>query len=504
MELSVELLLEMLQEQIPAAQCHIADGCPLLGRPLLYATGMAVVPGQVYLTDRPAPALWREDLCAVYTAGAPAPAGGCWIRLEADLAAAFNAVQGVFDRFDRWEEALEQVLLRHGTLQDLLNAAQPALQNPLMLIGADFSLVAQAGEEDLPVERRIFEPGADSMELFNALEQDATYQQMQQAREPFFYPAHITGWRSWNLNITSQGYSAHRLILAEAGHPLRYSDGWLLSRLGPYVGYLLEWEQSLSPSDTSLHGVFRRILSDRTADYVEMSRQLSRLDWKADDTYFCLVFKVTYLDKRKLAANVVCNHIEKTYPYSCSFLFQEDIVTFFNTTKTGKSLDTIAGEMKYLIRESFLKAGYSRAMAGHGNLRRQYVQACIALDVGGRIKPYLWIHHFNSVAFPYLLEQSTRRLPGYMVSHEGLLALQRHDALQHTEYMKTLRTYLDRSLNAMQTAKDLFIHRSTFLYRLEKIKEILDSRLEDPDELLYLSLSFRLLDNEQKKQDQEP
>ena len=36
---------------------------------------------------------------------------------------------------------------------------------------------------------------------------------------------------------------------------------------------------------------------------------------------------------------------------------------------------------------------------------------------------------------------------------------------------------------------------------LEKIKEILDSRLDDPDELVYLSLSFRLLDNEQKKQE---
>ena len=67
--------------------------------------------------------------------------------------------------------------------------------------------------------------------------------------------------------------------------------------------------------------------------------------------------------------------------------------------------------------------------------------------------------------------------------------------------MKTLRVYLDQNLNAMQTAKELFIHRSTFLYRLEKIKEILDSRLDDPDELVYLSLSFRLLDNEQKKQD---
>ena len=505
MELYGALLLETLQEQFPITSARIEAGCPLLGRPLLYAPEEPVQPGQIYLTAQAVPALGRDDICTIYAGCAvPARTAGYYIGLDTDLATAFNAVQKIFDRFDRWEESLEQVLMRHGSIQDLLKEAQPLLQNPLMVIGMDFTLLAQVGEESLPVEQRIFDPEADSIELFNALEQDATYQQMQRSREPFLYPAHIMGWRSWNMNITNRGYSTHRLILAEADRPLRSSDGWLLSRLAPYVGYLLEWEQDPSQSDNSLHGLFRRILSDRTADYMEMSRQLSRLDWKEADTYFCLVFKVTYLDKRKLAANVICSHIEKAYHYSCSFLFQEDIVTFFDATKEGKSLSEIAGEMKYFIRESFLKAGYSRAMPGHGNLRRQYVQACIALDVGSRIKPYLWIHHFNSVVFPYLLEQSTRRLPGYMVSHEGLLALQRHDALQHTEYMKTLRTYLDQNLNAMQTAKELFIHRSTFLYRLEKIKEILDSRLDDPDELVYLALSFRLLDNEQKKQDQAP
>ena len=504
MDLSVKLLLDTLQKQTDITSYHIESGCPLLGRPLLYAPGEPVLPGQVYLSAENTPELCREDICVIYLDGsAPERQAGNWFCLPLHQAAAFNMVQKIFDRFDQWEQQLEQILLRHGTIQELLNAAYPLLQNPLMVIGMDFTLAAQAGEEDLPAEQRIFDPDADSMDLFNALEQDATYQQMQRSRDPFLYPAHIMGWRSWNMNVSSRGYSTHRLILAEGKHILRESDGWLLSQLAPYVGYLLEWEQDPSQSGSSLHGLFRRILSDRTADYMEMSRQLARLNWKEEDTYFCLVFKVTYLDKKKLAANVICSHIEKMYRYSCSFLYQEDIVTFFNITREGKDLDTIAGEMKYFIRESFLKAGYSRAMRGHGNLRRQYVQACIALDVGSRIKPYLWIHHFNSVAFPYLLEQATRRLPGYMVSHEGLLALQQHDAMQHTEYMKTLRVYLDQNLNAMQTAKELFIHRSTFLYRLEKIKEILDSRLDDPDELVYLSLSFRLLDTEQKKQDSE-
>ncbi len=81
-----------------------------------------------------------------------------------------------------------------------------------------------------------------------------------------------------------------------------------------------------------------------------------------------------------------------------------------------------------------------------------------------------------------------------MLCHEKLLDLQESDKVQNTEYMKTLKTYLDHNLNTVQSAKSLYIHRSTFLYRLERIKAILETDLEDPDELFYLNLSFRLLE----------
>ena len=53
--------------------------------------------------------------------------------------------------------------------------------------------------------------------------------------------------------------------------------------------------------------------------------------------------------------------------------------------------------------------------------------------------------------------------------------------------------------NAVQSARELYIHRSTFLYRLERIRALLDSDLTDYDELLYLMISFYLLKEDQPK-----
>ena len=104
------------------------------------------------------------------------------------------------------------------------------------------------------------------------------------------------------------------------------------------------------------------------------------------------------------------------------------------------------------------------------------------------------------VTMTYILEQATRRLPGTMICHEGLLELKKHDEKNQTQYMETLRVYLEQHLSATQAARELFIHRSTFLYRLDRIREILQSDLDDPEEVFYLELSFRLLEQEEEKE----
>ena len=128
------------------------------------------------------------------------------------------------------------------------------------------------------------------------------------------------------------------------------------------------------------------------------------------------------------------------------------------------------------------------------------LQAKIALQFGTRKYPDKRMHPFNDISFDYILDQATKKLPGYMLCHERLLFLQEHDDSSGSDYMRTLRCYLDNHCNVVQTARELFIHRSTLLYRLEKIKEILESDLSSPDEILYLMLSFRFIDLENEEE----
>ena len=75
----------------------------------------------------------------------------------------------------------------------------------------------------------------------------------------------------------------------------------------------------------------------------------------------------------------------------------------------------------------------------------------------------------------------------------GLKTLIAHDREKGTQYVRTLKCWFENDYNATRTAKALFIHRSTFLDRMERIREIGKLDLDDPGSKLHLMLMLQVL-----------
>lgn len=417
-----------------------------------------------------------------------------------EIAEFMNDMQEIFDTADGWERKIHDLMLEHAGVERLLQVTSEFLQNPLTVIGLDFTFVAEAGSKYLPPRARLYTDEGLNVEYVNALLQNETYREMADTHETVMFPAYISGCRSMNRNLFVDEKATHRLILTECRVEITQGVICVLDILSEKLEFLLAHEEEETDPDRDIEQIFVRVLSDRTADYMQISRELSELGWGGNHEYMCLILQITYLNQQNLSTKAISRYIKKKLGDSVSFLYQDEIVVFFDLTRLGMNQEEVAGKLVYFIRDTYLKAGYSRVMTGHMNLRRQYVQAKTALDVGSRKKPYLWIHYFSQVAMTYILEQATKRLPGTMICHEGLLELKKHDEENQTQYMETLRVYLEQHLSATQAARELFIHRSTFLYRLDRIREILQSDLDDPEEIFYLELSFRLLEQEEEKE----
>jgi DNA-binding PucR family transcriptional regulator len=76
--------------------------------------------------------------------------------------------------------------------------------------------------------------------------------------------------------------------------------------------------------------------------------------------------------------------------------------------------------------------------------------------------------------------------------HQHLLApLWVHDQQEHMDLISTLETYLETACNASHTAELLRVHRNSVANRLQRIREVCDVDLEDPDMRLLMQLLLR-------------
>jgi purine catabolism regulator len=58
----------------------------------------------------------------------------------------------------------------------------------------------------------------------------------------------------------------------------------------------------------------------------------------------------------------------------------------------------------------------------------------------------------------------------------------------------TLRAFLYNNGNIKNSAEELFIHRSSLLYRLEKIESLLEIDLNDADHRFNMMMAYKLYD----------
>ena len=82
----------------------------------------------------------------------------------------------------------------------------------------------------------------------------------------------------------------------------------------------------------------------------------------------------------------------------------------------------------------------------------------------------------------------------------ALYRLREVDREHGSLYYETLRVYLECERSLSETAKQLFIHRNTLLYRLDKLCEQTGLRLDDADQRLHLRISFRLMQKQEEEE----
>lgn len=148
------------------------------------------------------------------------------------------------------------------------------------------------------------------------------------------------------------------------------------------------------------------------------------------------------------------------------------------------------------VQETLLEEAVQTAVVGVGEekhtlaqLGESYAEARRAMDVGRIFNPSASIHVFRRL----MLERFLMNVPQEEGLHfHQLLFNRRNSKLFNEEMLQTIEMFFRKDLNLSDTARQLFIHRNTLVYRLDKVQRQTGLDLRRFDDAVTFKILYEL------------
>ncbi len=157
---------------------------------------------------------------------------------------------------------------------------------------------------------------------------------------------------------------------------------------------------------------------------------------------------------------------------------------------TGKDLVKIAQQIAESIQAELMQKvviGIGTISEHIRDLARSYKEAQMAIDVGKVFETERSIINYDNLGIGRLIYQLPITLCEVFL--EEVFKKNPIDALDQ-ETLFTINKFFENNLNVSETARKLFVHRNTLVYRLEKIKKLTGLDLREFDDAITFKVAL--------------
>lgn len=156
----------------------------------------------------------------------------------------------------------------------------------------------------------------------------------------------------------------------------------------------------------------------------------------------------------------------------------------------AKDLNRIACSVEESLRsgsESTVVVGIGTVATHLRDLAKSYKEAQIAIEVGKVFDTEKYVINYENLGIGRLIYQLPTTLCEMFL--QEVFKKNPIDALDK-ETLFTIHKFFENNLNVSETARKLFVHRNTLVYRLEKIKKITGLDLREFDDAITFKVAL--------------
>ena len=182
----------------------------------------------------------------------------------------------------------------------------------------------------------------------------------------------------------------------------------------------------------------------------------------------------------------MCAMLNDQFPGKVYAMTYKELIV--GMVRQEESADETFRHMDEVLKRMDYCGGMSHSFSDFDRIRDYQIQASWVMERFAVADGKHNLDIFDNHALDYMLTSCSGEMAMKSLYTDRLLSVMEYDSARHTDYIQTLNVFLKNEMSISQTASDLFIHRNSLIKRLEKLKQLLNSDLDNPDERLYLRL----------------
>ena len=398
-------------------------------------------------------------------------------------------VQEFFLNMVFWIRRMDEIALSRGTFQDLVDASEGVLENFTILTDNSNVLLAYTKDSTPPdrMTRSIIDKGYISTGMLSAFE--------------FADPPQ----RNIVKVVTTKGDNKDNLeiLLFPIWHMGTHFGNCLIAcdkldmtdGLRDYIELFVDWASRLCErvwrveleTKSPVNSFFINLIAGRPMSEEYVASRISLLDFPENPQFKLLIVKGGI----GLGSDYINSMMESAKSLnesrSIPFRYEGNMLTLLYASDSDDgsfSIARVAENVTAGICDPYkVYVGTSQVFDNIEDLDMAYGQAMLAckykdaIDAENAVIPngmFKTVYSFEDALMYYLIDNQTlegERFKDFVCSHSFLDKIQARDNANGTNDFALLWVYLRCDCNISTTAKQLFMHRNTVIYHIEKIKD---------------------------------
>lgn len=412
------------------------------------------------------------------------------VRTEASVSDLFHQATVIFAEFYDWRERLHDFDDTTQSLASLLPRISDFMEMELIITNryyrVDFSTRNGKTEDPMGVNA-ISEDEAHSL-----LNTQPEFAQSFNTHGVQPYPPNPYQGLLYYYNIFDEGEYLARLLAA-------FPDQIFLSgrvRLFDYLTAFAEKAYLHYRHNTSRHRkktqfvkTLKNFVTGQVFDQLTAEKDLGSYGWHPEHTFQIIKLELEEYKGNLVSRDYFCAQFDQRFSSCCTLQLHNEIISIRNLSLETGEMDFYK-EFPCFLRENLCRAGISNPVQSARNLPMLTMEAQDALTYGRQKNNTFWYWHFQDYILEYLRDHIVHQYPADQLEHRALAILRAYDAKNHSTLYDTLHMFTIQRFSASAAAASLYIHRSTFLHRLQRIEQLTKLDFSDEKVRMWLMISF--------------